>query len=250
MSTAVAISEVVSAYKILFGNGRFSDGFNMPNKLAIRSAYRKKAKLFHPDLAATSSMNEERLQTIFLKISKAYETLNRYIGSSKATNSFDFEKVVHHTKWQPVKPNVPVPVNKTFSSDYYYRGKMPDRKLRFGEFLFYSGIIDWKTFMNALVYQCTNRPMLGAICIDSGFIDQNDVINIMNDRNLLGCEKFGQAAVRLRYLTKKEVSYALRKQHQYFQPFGKYFIDKNLISKKQLQRFLTNFHHRNMRLSA
>jgi len=250
LAVSIAVSDIVGAYKILFGNRASDERFKMPDKFALKSAYRKKAKLFHPDLAAQSSMSEERLRAIFLKISNAYDTLNRYLNYGQKEKSFEFETLVRSNRWEPVKPNVPVPTNRCFNRDYYYTADLPDRKLRFGEFLFYSGQINWQTFMDALVYQCTTRPMLGAICVESGFIDQNDVVNIMDNRNLLATERFGEAAVRLRYITKKEVSFALKKQFQYSQPFGKYFIDKGFMTKKEIQRYLTDFHHRNMRLSA
>lgn len=72
---------------------------------------------------------------------------------------------------------------------------LPKRKLRFGEYLFYSGKINWQTFMDALVYQCQVRPMIG-------------------------------------------------------QPFGKYFIDKGIMSASELQKNLTNFHYHNMFVSG
>ena len=104
--------------------------------------------------------------------------------------------------------------------------------------------------MDALVYQCQVRPMIGQLCVDSGFIDNNDVVNIMNNRNLLSLEKFGEAAYRLGYITKQEISYVLKKQYKIGQPFGKYFIDKGIMSASELQKNLTNFHYHNMFVSG
>lgn len=249
LNTADTISDVVSAYKILFGNRVDDSVFRLPDRKSLKLAYRKKAKLFHPDLAAQSSMSEERLRSIFLKISNAYDTLEKYLGHAKAESEHHFEKLARKSRWEPVKPNVPVPTNQCFTRDYFYTGSLPDRKLRFGEYLFYSGVINWQTFMDALVHQCNTRPLIGALCVEAGFIDQNDVVNIMNNRNLLACEKFGEAAVRMGYVTKKEVSYVLKKQFKVGHPFGRYFVDKSLMSRKELQRHLTDFHHRNMRRS-
>lgn len=244
------MNEVINAYKILFGSRDQFDRFSMPDRAVLKSAYRKKVKLFHPDLASQSSLSEERLQAIFLKISNAYDTLSAYLGHKKAQEKMPFESIIRNSQWEPVKPNVSVPTQRFFSTDYYYTGEFPQRKLRFGEFLFYSGRINWNTFMDSLVYQCKTRPMIGAICVEFGFIYQDDVEYIMAKRDLFSGERFGEVAVRLEYLSKKEVSFALRKQYQFGQPFGKYFLDKDIMTSKMLQRLLSEFHLRNVRLSA
>lgn len=104
--------------------------------------------------------------------------------------------------------------------------------------------------MDALVYQCKNRKMIGQLCVEAGFIDNNDVVNIMNNRNLLALEKFGEAANRLGYLTKQEISYILKKQYKLGQPFEKYFVDKGIMSSSELQKYLTDFHSHNMFISS
>lgn len=251
MAEVLVSGDVVNAYRILFGSRDGVSHISIPDHKAVRRAYRQKVKLFHPDLAVQSAMSEERLKNIFLKISRAYDILSAWLCEednqlSRQTGSA-FTKA---HKWEPVKPNVPVASSVCFDENYYYMQGLPKRKLRFGEYLFYSGKINWQTFMDALVYQCQVRPMIGQLCVDSGFIDNNDVVNIMNNRNLLSLEKFGEAAYRLGYITKQEISYVLKKQYKIGQPFGKYFIDKGIMSASELQKNLTNFHYHNMFVSG
>lgn len=246
MKESVVTGDVINAYRILFGTREEGSSFQKPDRSAVKMAYRQKAKLFHPDLAANSSMSEERLKNIFLKISNAYEILLKWVHEeSDDTVYYSPSFAQKATRWEPVKPNVPVPTNQYFTTDYFYMQNIPNRKLRFGEYLFYSGRINWQTLMDALVYQCETRPMMGQIAIESGFLDEGSVAHIMNNRNILACEKFGEAAFRLGYLTKKEVSFILKKQYQMGQPFGKYFLDKGLMDKRQLQQLLSDFHCHN-----
>ena len=51
-------------------------------------------------------------------------------------------------------------------------------------------------------------------------------------------------------LSKQEISYVLKKQYKIGQPFGKYFIDKGIMSASELQKNLTNFHYHNMFVSG
>ncbi len=247
---AFVSAELISAVKILFGAANEYNDFVVPERALIKAAFRKKVKLFHPDLAVQSSMSEERLRSIFLKISSAYDMLINYWNEEGKGNTIAYNSQFYGRYNQyEVKPNIPVPTTGYMTQDYYYRGELPLRKLRFGEFLFYTGRINWRTFMDALVYQCQTRQMLGSVCVDAGFIDDNDVQNIMANRRILESEKFGDAAIRLGYLSKQEISYALRKQYAFGQPFGKYFLDKNIFSKRLLQQLLSEFHNRNFQLS-
>lgn len=248
MAELIANGDIVNAYRILFGSRDTIEQISIPDYKTLHKAYRQKVKLFHPDLAAQSSMSQERLQAIFLKISRAYDILTNWLNN-ESTQSKKKAKPYSY-KWEPVKPNVPVESSIYFDKNYYYTQGLPNRKLRFGEYLFYSGRINWQTFMDALVYQCKNRKMIGQLCVEVGFIDNNDVVNIMNNRNLLALEKFGEAANRLGYLTKQEISYILKKQYKLGQPFGKYFVDKGIMSSSELQKYLTDFHYHNMFISS
>lgn len=247
MKELIVTGDVINAYRILFGTREEGACFRKPDQSAVKMAYRQKAKLFHPDLAANSSMSEERLKNIFLKIANAYEILLKWVHeeSEGGVYSPSVSVVEKATRWEPIKPNVPVPTSQYFTADYFYMQGIPNRKLRFGEYLFYSGHINWQTLMDALVYQCEVRPMMGSIAIELGFLDEESVTYIMNHRNILSCERFGEAAFRLGYLTKKEISLILKKQYQMGQPFGKYFLDKGLMDKRQLQQLLADFHCHN-----
>ena len=56
---------------------------------------------------------------------------------------------------------------------------MPKTEMRFAQFLYYSKKIDWNTFVQALSWQWKNRPRLGEIAVEKGYLKHADIITIL-----------------------------------------------------------------------
>ena len=72
-------NQLANAYFLLFGS-YFRIYKETPNYLEInkiKSAYREKAKLYHPD---TSNLSEEEISNNFNELNSAYKLLISYIG--------------------------------------------------------------------------------------------------------------------------------------------------------------------------
>lgn len=139
----------------------------------------------------------------------------------------------------------PAAAGKKKSEEIFFSGKTPGRNLRFAEFLYYSGYISWTELVQALVWQYRNRPKLGELATESGLLDFAEVLDIIRAKNPY--ELFGEAAVRLGYLSPSKLDNLVREQKKMGCPIGHYFTSSNLMTTDTLHKKLSenrrhNFH--------
>ena len=228
-----SISGIQSAINDLFdvNYGNISVRFIQPEM--VKDAFRKKAKQCHPDRAITLGIDKSLLTTRFKKINDSYHILLKISENNQLLNQLiENEKRTKIKQYHPIYKNN----NKPEREKIFYEGKIPARKLRFSEFLYYQGFIDWETMIKSLVWQYRNRPRFGEIAIDFNFINQNEIIQVF--KNIKMPEKFGDAAVRLGLITIHQHNIILSKQLIYNNPIGKYFIENNVMESNKIYREL------------
>lgn len=141
--TLVKDKKIAEACNILFG-----ESFSVENATleylqlsGIKHAFREKAKECHPDMYRESG---DELQENFLKLKDAYDFLIS------------------------VKSNHVDPQDKTVRSTV----SIPNRKLRLGEFLYYTGKISWKDLISAITWQRQNNNKNKTLLFGLFFIKQ------------------------------------------------------------------------------
>lgn len=142
--TIVKEKEIEKACSILFG-----DSFAFEKETieylqlsGIKHAFRSKVKECHPDTAdytASSSDSEN-----FLKLKDAYD----FLISVKSNNGISVESAAAE---QPVRRQHEYSQKKNPSRN------LPNRKLKLGEYLYYSGRISWDELISALTWQRQNK---------------------------------------------------------------------------------------------
>jgi hypothetical protein len=229
----------------------------------IKKEFRKKALRFHPDRAVLSGESRGRLEEKFKQINDAYGILKTAFADKHLILRSRAEQ-------RPTPPEKPGPFTRAggdkaefrarqatapprsggpgaFSSScpefrpiwrksFFFRGKVPSRYLRLGEFLFYSRIIPWHNLINAIVWQHRMRPRLGQIAVELDFLGEADILTILHAKHFK--EPFGQAAVRLGFLTDYRRFVLLGRQRGYPFPLGRYFLDFNILNEATLDRHL------------
>ena len=131
--TTTITPELANACVLLFG----SDIKRKLNCLAdltpneVKVAFRKRAFETHPDRAISLGKDATVLNEKFRKITVAYSNLKSYVKKENRATAF------------------PVPLY------------VPKRKLLLGQFLYYSGLISWDTYIKAIAWQRRQRPRLG-----------------------------------------------------------------------------------------
>jgi curved DNA-binding protein CbpA len=207
------IKKLDDACKILFGpDFQFSsDTLDYIQESGIKSAYRNVVKKCHPDKAGLFGKNENELSSRFKKVNDAYNILLDTIKNKSKKIKYDSRV-----------------------GDFYYVGSMPKRSLRFGEFLYYKKIISWNSLIKALTWQYRQRPKIGQICKDHNFIKDEDILKIIKD--IRPNERFGEAAVRNKFINYKQLEKMLKEQNDFNFPLGRYFVSNNILSSDYIEQ--------------
>ena len=235
---ATPLQELFDACLVLFGpETTVSEEYlRYLRPSGLKSAYRKIALETHPDRAQTLGKRAAELNDRFTEVSLAYQKLNAAIkhdGILLADPPPDYRPsgVSKPAPVQPAKKRK----NRRKSGDHFFNGTPPQRHLLFGQFLFYSGLVSWKTYIQALIWQRRQRPLIGQIALDWGLLTLPDIREILAARRL--GEKFGESAVRQGYLKAYNLLALLGKQRRLQSRFGEYFVQEGRVTKEQIQAF-------------
>ncbi|MBA7569642.1 hypothetical protein ES708_11383 [subsurface metagenome] len=188
--------ELSDACRVLFGsdveiNQELLRHLQTPK---LKLAYRKKVFETHPDRANALGQDETVMNEMFQEVTWAYEKL-RSVLNEDGTITAPSTAPLHQKKERAARSKDPfreIP-------DHYYKGALPRRKLLLGQYLYYSGIISWRTLIKAVVWQRTHRPLMGQIAVKWGMLTPRDIREILNQKSFR--EKFGEFAMRNGYIT-------------------------------------------------
>jgi hypothetical protein len=225
----------------------------------LKKNYYRRAKELHPDTASQSGISESLLTERFKRLSESYNFLleywqNRDFSSllkedqyknqyrtkpsqkqrakknTQATRDFqkgEERKTAHRYRQQQGKNETP---------KRFYTGPMPKTEMRFAQFLYYSKKIDWNTFVQALSWQWKNRPRLGEIAVEKGYLKHAEIITIL--RHSFPGELFGKAAIRLGFLSERELFLLLGHQQLLNKPIGLFFIEQCSFPQSEIEKQL------------
>ena len=196
--------------------------------LALKSAYRKKVFETHPDRAKTVGKSQGEMHRRFGQVVRAYQILYSVVEGNP-------EFVIQEPE-KPKKRHKPARSKKHDPRHHFYQGALPERELLLGQFLYYSGIISWKTLINAIVWQRMQRPPIGQIASQWNMLSDDEVKKILNERRFN--EKFGAHALRKGYLTAYQLLALVGRQRRLQQPIGQFFIENNILTAPQLAHFI------------
>ncbi len=204
----------------------------------IKTAFRRRALLTHPDRASRHGTGAALAGTaLFIESKDACDNLLDFVRK-RHTLSPPRDRGPH-------RPSTPGPGaaaagRKTCHSrhrdtrSYRYRGDLPRRRLLLGEFLFYSGIISWDSLIKAIVWQRSQRPRLGEIAARRGWVKESDTRWLARHKRL-GLP-MGEALVRGGLLSRAQVQTLLRRQRQMQRALGEFFVSRGLVSRQEIER--------------
>jgi hypothetical protein len=201
----------------------------------VKAAYRQKALETHPDRALIIGADPSSLIQKFRMTTDAYEKLRAFVTGIETV---EVTLPYGHTTHSPCRPT-PKPRPKThtvFRDDFFFNGMVPQRKLLFGQYLFYYGRVSWRTFISAITWQKLERPPIGRLAVINGLLSPIHVQEILRLR--LQHEKFGQSAIRLGYLNRAQLLMILERQRRMQHLFGQYFLQKGVLTQSELFKCL------------
>ena len=109
---------------------------------------------------------------------------------------------------------------------------MPTIPLRIGLYLYYTGKIPYEALVQALVWQQSMRPQIGALAQKAKLLTAAEVERILDSKTV--CGQFGERAVKLGFLAESQVAQLLRLQRNLQKPLGIYFVQKKLLTTYEL----------------
>ncbi len=279
----LAEQKLYRACKIIFGpEVVVSPGFlQYMQKSGLKSSYRQRALETHPDCCPNQSeFGKRRMSMMFHSVCRAYEDLKDFLearekglypqltahlqnydkGASWPQQPHDrkHDKPSGHRgagrqpqqmrppRRRVVKPRSAMVNNSRPGTEKkIYHGSLPKRKLLFGHYLYYSGLIDWQTLIQALVWQRNQQPRLGEIGRRLGWLSKKDILAIMRHRSRT--RPFGRSAVQMGLLSESQLKILLGQQKKYRKKIGGYFVEKNIFTQHRLLRLVEQCRRHNSR---
>ncbi len=276
--------DLFKACRIIFGPDlTFSQEFLQYIQMTgVKSAFRRRAMESHPDrMRCQTDPGNEHPEHTFPAVKDAYETLCAYLQSRDRRNNSAHRSGLRSScpgtagyhgfgknyrredcanrrsgksacrERNQFRHSVSRK-SRPFSADYrgleqrrdrLRRGGPPKRRLLFGHYLYYLGVIDWHSLVKALIWQRRQRYRIGELARRKGWLTSRDVHYILDCSQ--ATRTFGQEARSLGLLTDKQVAYLLCQQKKKQKKIGEYFLEKNLLNRKQLAELLLSFHRHN-----
>lgn len=282
MALMLAEHELFDACRILFGSDLniTRDFLEYLQTSGLKTAYRKRALETHPDrIAAMGKSGQQHDSNLFRQVQTAYEDLTSYLDarqkgtiiikpSRSATGRWQYSNTSaqrngSHAKARPAKPtsrsntwkakndNWQSTTRNTSSAnwniDNRFRGSLPERELRLGHFLYYSGIISWRQIIQALVWQRTNRPRLGELGLRFGWLNNEDILTVLRSSN--SPAPFGEKAINLGLLNEKQLQALIWRQKSLQRKIGEFFIEEEILAAEELLQMIRRHQQHNARIN-
>ncbi len=243
MQYTVSRKDIARDYYLLFGLNTWNPISLLKNlpPSELKAAYRKRALETHPDRAKSLGKVTFGMDKRFKKVTTAYERLSSYIQG----NNVSVLTCKTPTRKNSNKTTVIQKTERKASDHFCKEGYIPKRKLLIGQYLYYSGIISWRTLFKAIAWQRKQRPLIGQIALDWGILSADDIKEILTGRSYK--EYFGEYARRKGYITYFEFLALIGKQHKLQLPIGEYFIKQGILSTKGMDRMIERLRTHNYR---
>jgi len=207
----------------------------------VKRAFRKMALSTHPDLALHRGGDPAAFDASrFIRSLWAYEQLLAYLKARDGNLSPQQGGTAPQSAG---RGSGGAAAGGRKPAAAFYRGPLPDRRLRFSEYLYFSGLISWQSLIASIVWQRQGRPKFGEIARDFRVLTLEDVLHVLRCKT--GLEPTGAAASRLQLLTPQEVTAVLRHQRSLQKPIGRYFLERERMSREQLSRLILQLFRRN-----
>ncbi len=259
---SVATHELLPACQVLFGAtvGRGAEFLETLHEDLVKQVFRKRAAETHPDRASSAGLDAGVMTLRFQEVNAANELLRRYLAQRASapivvaprTGTSPRQAAARPAPRPAARPSPrPSPPPKRpppKPAEHFWSGRLPDRALPLGEFLFYSGHISLQALIAAIHSQRVQRPVFGQLAMQRGFLRASTIATVLSNKR--PGERLGEAALRLGVLTPYQRDVVLGLQMGRQHPFGRYFTDTGALSEVALREFVRAQHLHNFRSAA
>jgi len=248
-------SEISAALKVLFpdkGDGEVLESLELSG---LKSAYRKRALQIHPDRVASCREEYRRgCCESFIEVKHAYEILNSYLKlkagdfgpGGREREAFCSTNGSGESRSVRPSPAFNSEIDlRGFIERSFYQTGVPRRYLRFGEFLYYSGLIPWQALTRALLWQRKNRPRIGEIAQERCWLTEFQVTGLLRNRH--PGDFLGALLLDRGIINSEQLNELLSEQEKFRSPIGKFFLIQKLLDERQMRYCLLRQQMHNLR---
>lgn len=260
----VTEAEVFRACRTLFGPELKCDQHFLAylQLSGVRSAYRKKAKVVHPDrFAVASAQIKSRQKRLFQDLNQAYQTVQDWLEQKpapKARSTRGSSRPAYSSSQRHQQPNTNnhskaythhYTHNRTHTHTDTHAGisSLPKRPMQFGLFVYQLGHITFKDLIAAIVWQRQQRPTLGQIACRWGWLSEEEIKRIIKMRN--HARRFGEQAEAMGLLTTSQIRTLLFHQRSQQKKIGDYFVEHGLLNEASKEMLLNQLAEHNRKYS-
>jgi hypothetical protein len=209
----------------------------------LKTTFRRRALETHPDRAQALGRSEADLAREFDAVRAAYGLLSTLAApppSASPRPSTASRPATARPAAPPASPPRAARARARAEPDGASRAArpLPARRLRLAEFLYYSGRVPWSAFVDAVAWQRAQRPALGRIAVEMGFLTAADVADLLALRRAEGAlgVPIGEWAVRRGALAEIERLAALGRQARRQRRIGAFFVERGMVSAEALDQ--------------
>ena len=220
-----------AACRVLLGSdSRAATGLSALDPAVLKRAFRSRVRECHPDRAAALGRDPRVLAEEFRAVTSAYALLEDAVAGQA----------------RPASTPEP-PAEAPPRADHRWSGRLPERPLPFGQFLYFSGRISWQTLVQALAWQRRQRPSFGRLVQGWGYASAAEVARSLAFRR--SGETIGEAAVRLGLLTGLQRDAVLGRQRALQHRLGRYLEEAALLPAALVEQLAREHRLHNLRVA-
>jgi hypothetical protein len=248
-----ADGRVQRALGVVLGTGSARPPFDL-NPQTLKTAFRRQAHRVHPDKALSVGLSEQAMAARFRELKHAYDYLLALLEAQKAAGGATPRPGNGRPAPRPAGNADVTPAGvghgrqTRAQTAFPWSGKIPARHLRFAQYLYYAGVIDWSLLFRAMRWQHRTRPSLGEIAREIGILSADDVRHVLRHKRTN--ERFGEAALRLGRLDHVRLLTILGHQHRLDRPIGRYFVEQGILTLLELDHWLRRHWTHNLSVAA
>jgi len=238
------VERVARATALILGNRRPPTVGSASWRSELKAAFRRRVLETHPDRARILGRAEAILRREFLAVSEAYRLLGALAKPGRSDGGAGpVSKRPSGPKGGAGEPPPRAP------RDRFHRGSMPKGRLRFAEFLYYSGRIPWRMVAESIAWQRSQRPPIGRIAVGWGHLTEAGVREVLESRRREGrlAVPFGEHALQRGLLTPFQLLALLGRQRRMQQRIGEFFVQRGFIGRDEISAIRSEVMRHNAR---
>ena len=233
---------LINACHTLFGKDLFisKDFLWYLQPAGLKAAYRQKAKEAHPDrFSNLAPIVHQQKTAFFQEVNQAYDLLRAFFSDRERTSRIPVKR--------PAASKSPVKKSAHSAPKHNAFRRVPERTLEFGQYLYNRGLITYLQLIEALVWQRRQRPSIGQLAINFGWMKSEDTDRVTRTRGTV-YNRFGERAIHLGLLSSGQVQVLLKHQRNLHKKLGEYFIENRILSKEEVEHLAQKLAEHNQRI--